>query len=195
MARKQGSHSDITGPKIRAAARRLIAAEGYAAVSMRQIAAEVGLQAGALYLYTPDKQGLLVELMRSHLEEVMAGWEAIVLPEGPLERLEAFVRFHLRFHLARPEAVAVVQLERRSLSPDNLAAIEALAARYMQVLENILDTGHGENVFQIPDTKVTTLAVMAMLTGGVMAFREEGRLSRGRVERIYWNLIRRAVGG
>lgn len=194
MARKQGSHSDITGPKVRAAALRLIAAEGYAAVSMRQIAAEVGVQAGALYLYTPDKQSLLVELMRGHLDAQIAGWQAIVLPEGPLERLEAFVRFHLRFNLGRPEAVAVVQLERRALNPENRAAIEALAARHMLVLENILDAGHTATVFRLPDTRVASLAVMAMLSGAVLGFREDGRLSRGRVERIYWNLIRRAVG-
>ncbi len=48
MARKQGSHSDITGPKVRKAALKLIAQHGYAAVSMRQIAAEGGVQAGAL---------------------------------------------------------------------------------------------------------------------------------------------------
>ena len=49
MARTQGSHSDITGPRIRAAALRLFAAEGYAAVSMRQIASEAGVQAGTIY--------------------------------------------------------------------------------------------------------------------------------------------------
>ena len=64
MARKTGSHSDITGPKVRRAAQRLFARHGYAAVSMRRIAAEVGVQAGALYLYTPDKQTLLFDLMR-----------------------------------------------------------------------------------------------------------------------------------
>ena len=67
MARKQGSHSDITGPKVRDAALRLIARHGYAAVSMRQIAAEVGIQAGALYNYTPDKQTLLFDLMQGHM--------------------------------------------------------------------------------------------------------------------------------
>ncbi|MCB2138465.1 MAG: TetR family transcriptional regulator, partial [Rhodobacteraceae bacterium] len=41
MARKPGSRSDITGPRIRTAARRLFARHGFAAVSMRQIAAEV----------------------------------------------------------------------------------------------------------------------------------------------------------
>jgi AcrR family transcriptional regulator len=67
MARKQGSHGEITGPKVRAAALRLFARHGFAAVSMRQIAGEVGVQAGALYLYTADKQTLLFELMRDHL--------------------------------------------------------------------------------------------------------------------------------
>ena len=195
MARKQGSHSEITGPKVHAAALRLFAEQGYAAVSMRQIAAEVGVQAGALYLYTADKQALLFDLMRGHLDDLAAGWQAIVLPAGAPERLEAFVRFHLRFHLGRPEAAALVHMERRSLSAENLAAVEAMVARQMLVLENILDAGHSEGAFQIPDSKVATLAVMSMLTGATTGFREGGRLSRGRVERIYWNLIRRAVGG
>jgi len=68
MARKTGSHADITGPKVRQAALGLFARHGYAAVSMRQIAGEVGVQAGALYTYTPDKQSLLFDLMRGHME-------------------------------------------------------------------------------------------------------------------------------
>ncbi len=68
MARTQGSHSSSTGPKIRAAAQSLFAQHGFAAVSMRQIAAQVGVQAGALYNYTPDKQALLFDLMRQHME-------------------------------------------------------------------------------------------------------------------------------
>ena len=48
MARKSGSHSQITGPRIKQAALRLFAAEGYAAVSMRQIAKDVGVQVGMI---------------------------------------------------------------------------------------------------------------------------------------------------
>ncbi|HDR28004.1 TetR/AcrR family transcriptional regulator, partial [Rhodovulum sp.] len=59
MARTSGSHSQITGPRLREAAQRLFARHGYASVTMRQIAAEVGVQVGALYNYIPDKQGLL----------------------------------------------------------------------------------------------------------------------------------------
>ena len=55
MARKTGSHSEITGPRIKQAALALFARHGFAAVTMRQIAATVGVQAGAIYNYTPDK--------------------------------------------------------------------------------------------------------------------------------------------
>ena len=74
MARTQGSHSGITGPRIRAAALALFARHGYAAVSMRQIAAEVGVQAGALYNYTTDKQALLFSLLRGHMDESSSGF-------------------------------------------------------------------------------------------------------------------------
>lgn len=56
MARTTGSHSDITGPRIREVALRLFAAEGYAAVSMRKIAAEVGVQAGRCITTRPTNR-------------------------------------------------------------------------------------------------------------------------------------------
>ena len=95
MARKTGSHSDITGPRIRAVAERLFARHGYAAVSMRQIAAEVGVQAGALYLYTPDKQSLLADMMREHLEALLAALAGLPVQDDPAEALAQFARFHV----------------------------------------------------------------------------------------------------
>jgi AcrR family transcriptional regulator len=194
MARKTGSHSDITGPKVRAAAQKLFARHGYAAVSMRQIAGEVGVQAGALYNYTPDKQSLLFDLMKAHMEELLAAWEAEPKGEGPLERLEAFARFHVRFHLDRPEAVFIAYMELRNLEPGNFEVIEGLRKRYESELEGILREGQEAGVFSLADTKLATLAVIAMLTGVTTWYRDEGRLSRDRVVGIYWNMVRKAVG-
>lgn len=193
MARKSGSHSEITGPKVRAAALKLFGRYGYAAVSMRQIAREVGVQAGALYLYTPDKQTLLFDLMRSHMEQLLAAWEAVDKGRTATERLEDFVRFHIRFHLDRPDEVFLAYMELRSLEPDNFAVIEGLRHAYEDQLETIIRDGQQEGGFQVPDTKLATLAVIAMLTGVTTWYREGGRLSRDRVERIYWNMVRRAV--
>ncbi len=193
MARTTGSHSDITGPRVRAAALTLFARHGYAAVSMRQIAAEVGVQAGALYNYTPDKQSLLFELMRAHMEELL---EAVPRDHGlsAAERLERFVRFHIAFHHARPDAVFIAYMELRNLEAANFAKVEALRGRYETVLEEILQAGAADAVFTVGDTKIATLAVIAMLTGVTTWFRAGGRLSLGAVQDQYWHMVSRLVG-
>ncbi len=195
MARKTGSHSETTGPRVRAAALRLFARHGYAAVSMRQIAAEVGVQAGALYLYTPDKQTLLADLMIAHLEELHAAWAAEPKPGAPRAALDAFARFHIRFHLDRPEAVFIAYMELRNLSPENFARVEALRHRYEDGLEAILARGAAAGAFRVPDTRLATMALIAMLTGVTNWYREGGRLSRGRVAEIYADMALKAVGG
>jgi AcrR family transcriptional regulator len=193
MARRAGSHSEITGPKVREAALSLFARHGFAAVSMRQIAAEVGLQAGALYLYTPDKQTLLFDLMKGHMDELIAAWAAVPRRRAAAERLQDFVRFHIRFHLDRPEEVFLAYMELRNLEPSNFAVIEALRRAYETGLEDILRDGVAEGAFRVADTKLATLALIAMLTGVTTWYREGGRLTREGVERLYWEMARGAV--
>lgn len=193
MARTAGSHSDITGPRVREAALRLFAQHGYAAVSMRQIAREVGVQAGALYNYTPDKQTLLFDLMKGHMDDLLSARAALDQPDSPQTRLEAFTRFHIGFHLDRPEAVFISYMELRNLTPENFAAIEDLRRRYEGQLEAILREGRDAGMFNLPDTKITTLAIIAMLTGVNTWYRSGGRLSQAEVEAIYWDMVRKAV--
>ncbi len=194
MARKTGSHGEITGPRVREAALRLFARHGYAAVSMRQIAREVGVQAGALYLYTKDKQSLLFDLMRTHMDELLAAWDAQEKRAAPLARLEDFSRFHIKFHLERPDAVFIAYMELRNLSEENFATLEALRRHYERELEQILEAGREADVIHVPDTRLASMAVIAMLTGVNTWYREGGRLSPDAIGDIYWDMVRGAVG-
>ncbi|MFU8825528.1 TetR/AcrR family transcriptional regulator [Yoonia sp.] len=193
MARKQGSHSDITGPKVHDAALRLIARHGYAAVSMRQIAAEVGVQAGALYNYTPDKQTLLFDLMHNHMKDVLAALAAAGLQGDPVARLDGFTRLHIRIHLPRPDQVFIAYMELRNLSPDNFDTLEALRRQYETALEDILRDGVAAGVFCVPDTRIATMAIIAMLTGLSHWYRDDGRLGLDEIEDIYADLVRKSV--
>jgi len=193
MARTQGSHSDITGPRIREAAIRLFARHGYAAVSMRQIAKDVGVQAGALYNYTPDKQSLLYRLMRDHMRELLAAYDALGQGGDAQYALRRFVGFHIRFHLERPDEVFIAYMELRNLTPDNFAEIEDLRRKYENELEGILHQGQQSGLFSIADTKIATLAVIAMLNGVMTWYRSGGRLSLDEVEQAYWDMVRRSV--
>ncbi|WP_323007988.1 TetR/AcrR family transcriptional regulator [Pseudorhodobacter sp.] len=193
MARKIGSHSEITGPRIRGAALRLFARHGYAAVSMRKIAAEVGVQAGALYLYTTDKQALLFDLMQDHMTDLLAALHALPPQPDPASKLEQFARFHIGYHVERPEAVFIAYMELRNLTPENFATIESLRRKYEDRLQAILIEGVACGVFTSPDTKMATLALISMLTGVTSWYREGGRLARADVQTLYADMALRAV--
>lgn len=193
MARTAGSHSDITGPKIRDTALRLFAEHGYAAVSMRQIAAAVGVQAGALYNYTPDKQSLLSGLMRGHMEDLLAARAEVAQGGEPGARLDAFTRFHIAYHLDRPDSVFIAYMELRNLSPENFSEIEGLRRQYEDTLEAILRDGMESGAFEVADPKVATLAVIAMLTGVTTWYRDSGRLSRDALIETYCGMVRKLV--
>lgn len=193
MARTAGSHSDITGPRVREAALRLFARHGYAAVSMRQIAGDVGVQAGALYNYTPDKQSLLFSLLKGHMDELLSARADVTVAGDALARLEEFTRFHIRFHHQRPEAVFISYMELRNLEPANFEVIEDLRRTYEGQLEDILRDGRNAGQFHVADVKVTTFAIIAMLTGVNTWYRAGGRLSLDEVETVYWDMVRKAV--
>lgn len=195
MARKQGSHSDITRPRIQKAALRLIARDGFAAVSMRQIAGEVDMRAGALYNYFPDKQTLLFDLLHSHMEELLAAVAEAGLESGdPLARLDAFTRFHIRWHLPRYDAVFISYMELRNLSSENFARIEVLRRAYEDQLEVILKDGMEDGTFAVREPRLTTMALIALLTGVTNWYKPGGRLARAAIETLYVDLVRQAAG-
>ena len=194
MARKTGSHSEITGPKIKQAALVLFARHGFAAVTMRQIAANVGVQAGAIYNYTPDKQALLFDLLHGHMVDLLSKWAVELVPKNPIAALDHFVAFHLDFHIKRPELVFISYMELRNLSEANFKAIVEQRRIYEKIIYNLILSGVVSGDFLVPDPKITSLALIALLTGPVDWFREDGRLTSDELTRQYCILTRQALG-
>ena len=194
MARKTGSHSEITGPKIKQAALVLFARHGFAAVTMRQIAANVGVQAGAIYNYTPDKQNLLFDLLHGHMVDLLSKWAVELVPKNPIAALDHFVAFHLDFHIKRPELVFISYMELRNLSEANFKVIVEQRRIYEKIIYNLILSGVVSGDFLVPDPKITSLALIALLTGPVDWFREDGRLTSDELTRQYCILTRQALG-
>jgi AcrR family transcriptional regulator len=195
MARTTGSDGEKTETAIREAAVSLIARRGYEAMSMRQLAAEVGVQAAALYRYFPTKEDLLFTLMEGHMRELAASWEAArPASSDPAARLAAFVKHHIRFHIARRHATHVSNMELRSLSKSNLTAILKLRAAYEKELRAVLRDGADSGVFAIDDGGLTAMAIIQMITGVIVWFRPGERLSVEDVARTYLAMTMRLVG-
>lgn len=186
MARTTGSDGERTLAATREAATALIARFGYEAVTMRQLAAEVGVQAAALYRYFPTKEDLLFTLMREHMEALIAAWaEARPASADPVARLAAFVDNHIRFHVERRHSTHVSNMELRSLSKDKLSHILRLRAAYEKELRAILRDGADEGSLAVDDVGLTAMAIIQMITGVIVWFRPDERLTVEGVARTY----------
>ncbi|NGN40653.1 TetR/AcrR family transcriptional regulator [Mesorhizobium sp. CGMCC 1.15528] len=195
MARTIGSDGGRTEAAIREAAISLMARFGYEAVSMRQLAAEVGVQAAALYRYFPTKEDLLFTLLCEHMDGLLSAWEAARPANAdPRERLTAFVRNHIHFHVARRHATHVSNMELRALSRDNLTQILRLRTAYEKELRQILRDGAEAGTFVIDDTGLTAIAIIQMLTGVIVWFRPGERLSVEEVAETYLAMTMRLTG-
>lgn len=195
MARTTGSDGGRTEAAIREAAINLIARFGYEAVSMRQLAAEVGVQAAALYRYFPTKEDLLFTLMREHMEGLLAAWNtARPTTSDPRERLAAYVRNHIRFHVERRHSTHVSNMELRSLSRDNLTQVLRLRAAYEKELRQILRDGAEAGAFIVDDIGLTAIAIIQMITGVIVWFRPDERLSVAEVAETYLAMTLRLTG-
>ena len=195
MARTAGSDGERTEAAIREAAVELIARHGFEAVTMRQLAAEVGVQAAALYRYFPTKEDLLRTLMREHMEGLLAAWEAArPANDDPVARLTAYVANHIRFHVERRHATHVSNMELRSLSRDNLTAILKLRSAYEKELRTILRDGAEAGVLEVDDIGLTAMAIIQMITGVIVWFRPDERLSVTEVTATYLAMTMRLTG-
>lgn len=195
MARTTGSDGERTEAAIRTAAAGLIARFGYEAVSMRQLAAEVGVQAAALYRYFPTKEDLLFSLMVDHMEGLAASWERARRAGGtPAGRLADFVRHHIRFHVERRHATHVNNMELRSLSRDKLSHVLKLRGAYEKELRQILREGAETGELVVDDPALTAMAIIQMLTGVIVWFRPDERLSVDEVAEKYLAMTMRLVG-
>lgn len=100
---------DQTRWRILAVAAECFAGHGYAATSIRDIAREVGVTVGAIYVHFPSKERLLVAVYEEGVRRIGEAVDtATVGIEGPWERLAAGVRAHLEALLANAGFARVI---------------------------------------------------------------------------------------
>ncbi|MYZ46433.1 TetR/AcrR family transcriptional regulator [Propylenella binzhouense] len=190
MVRPVGSDGVRTEAAIRDAAIHLIAAKGFEAVTLRGIAKQVGIQASSLYRYYPSKSELLMTIITAHMEDLLERWaEAEPAGGSALERLDAFIEFHVSYHSSKPTEVFIANMEMRALAAEDRKTVVAMRKRYEAILLQILLDGVEEGVFSVPDARVATFAILAMLTGLTVWYQEGGRLSKDELVACYSKLV------
>jgi TetR/AcrR family transcriptional regulator len=157
----------------------LFAAHGYDRASMNMIAAACGVSKPLLYHYYRDKEELLFDVVRVHLEELVEAVEAADDPALPPEpRLRAMARALLGAYRDADAEHKVQIAHLQLLSPERrerLRALErALVARFAAAIAELDPTLAGQGLL-----KPLTMSLFGMLNWHYLWFREDGPLSRG----------------
>lgn len=195
MGRPAGVKGADTMRAIRKAAIARIAQHGYEAMNLRELAADVHLRVGSLYTHVPQKQEFLANLLEDIMLELLEDLQGRMAGlSDPLERLMAFVRFHIEWHTRRKEETFIGNMELRSLSPEQYRRIVGYRKAYEAHLRKILSDGSRAGLWKLEDTRVATLALLSLFTGISTWYRKGGRLSQERLIRIYQGLAARLVG-
>lgn len=191
MARRATPAGTRTAAAIHRAGLHLIYRRGYEAMSLRELAAEVGIKAASLYNHIQTKQDLLFDLIRTHMDALLVQTDAALAraPAQPEPQLCAFIAHHITYHLDKKAEVFVANFELRALEPAYYRTILGLRRAYEARLIAILDAGTATGDFTIPDTHVAAYAILAMLTGACTWYKPEGRLSKTAVVDLHTGMV------
>lgn len=167
---------------------------GYAGMTLRQIAKDVGIEAQSIYNYTTSKQALVEKMIRTGTEElydsVVAAVEAA--DPSPSARLTAAVKAHV-VHYASSPNVVIFRDSLVHFDEDVRTSLRVKLKEYEQLFKDIIQEGMESGEFRQIDVTPVTFAILGMGDSVTNWWRPGGRLSAAEVGAMYSDLALRMV--
>lgn len=182
-------------PTILRAALERIVESGYEGTSVRVIAREVGVTVPALYYHYENKQAILVALLEHAMNLVNTHVDEALASAGPdpRARLSAIVEA-IALYMAHHRDLAFLDSERRSLTPENLAAYLEQRDRIDAHLRAAIEDGVSSGVFLTPVPSEARRAILSMCQGIAGWFNATGPKSATETASEYVTIALAAVG-
>jgi AcrR family transcriptional regulator len=148
------------------AALALFGTRGYHAVSVRDIAAELGLKPMALYAHVASKQELVFELVTIGFATHRDRLSDALLEAGsdPVAQIRALCEAHVRVHLDYPELARVTNRAAESLGEEHAEEQRRLRLEAGRAFQEVVARGQRLGVFADDDPLLVVQAIGAMGT-------------------------------
>jgi TetR/AcrR family transcriptional regulator len=174
MARPIAADHDTKRRAILKAAAKLFASLGFDRASMAEIAAGCGVSKALLYHYYANKDQLLFDIIRSHLDDLVAAVEAVSPALSPRERLAGMVGGLLEAyrHADEEHQIQISDMKRLpEATKTELIARERLLVRYFSMaIAAAYPALAGRKELLTP----LTMNLFGMMNWKFMWFRENG---------------------
>lgn len=159
--------------EIRAAPLELFTRRGYEATTMTDLGAEVGIRGPSLYKHVASKQDVLVDIMTTTMDALLAAHQAAVAGTAdPTERLRRAVEAHVRYHARHRREAFVGNREIRSLIEPHRSAILARRAEYEMGFRSLIADGVAAGRFHVASPQLASYAILDLGMGVATWFRE-----------------------
>ncbi|WP_310395196.1 TetR/AcrR family transcriptional regulator [Hymenobacter sp.] len=157
----------------------LFRARGFAATSMRELATELGLEAGSLYSHIKSKEEILHRVCFGLAADFFAGFDAATVgATAPLAtQLRLAMEAHVRVLTRDSAASAVFLHEWRHLSEPARTEFLALRDRYEAGFRGLVQRGIAAGELHAPDAAFAVLTLLASLNWLPTWYRPDGKLT------------------
>jgi AcrR family transcriptional regulator len=177
------------------AALECFAARGFYATTTRDIARTAGMSSSALYIHYRSKENVLYEIIRIAHESAVSGARSSVSRAGVTqERVRVLIHDFATWHAHHHTLVRVAQYELGGLSDEHLAEIVGLRHQMELILRREIEQGIREGVFDVPDARLATLAILSLGIDIARWFRPNTRLTPERLGESYAEFGLRMLG-
>lgn len=173
-------------------AAEVFAEQGYNATTVRKIADHAGMLAGSLYYHFDSKESMLEEILRTFLEELWDGYDAVLgAGLGPRETLEALVTESFREIDRHRAAVAIYQKESKQLvAQERFAFLAESQRRFEKAWLSTLERGVAERAFRADlDVRLTYRFVRDTVWVAASWYRPGGQHSPDEIARQYLSMV------
>jgi AcrR family transcriptional regulator len=149
------------------AAEHIIARDGYAGLSMRELSKQSGLAKSTLYHYFADKHEIYLSVlerdMEIHRTQLCA---AAAEPGNALDRMERMIRVYIDL-LNKRGSVALNALRRTELEGDLIDMFRRNRPLIIAPIANVIQQGIDEGAFRAVDVELTVMSLFSMMNGFV----------------------------
>lgn len=140
--------------------------KGYAATSMRDIAAAVGIEAASIYSHINSKAQILTSICFRMARAFMSGIEEVMKTDAPVDKkFKMAVISHVDVITSDIAASAVFWNEWRHLPEPLLSEFVALQRKYELYFRELIEQGIEEEVFEVPNISFVVMAMLSSLNG------------------------------
>jgi AcrR family transcriptional regulator len=167
--------------------------KGYHAVSMRELAGHVGIEAASFYNHFDSKESILKEICFRMANEFFDSINLVLDGEKKIDKmLESAIKSHVKVITENTDASAVFLHDWQHLGEPYLSEFIEMRRKYENIFRKIIKEGMEKGVFEKQDETFTVLTIFSSLNWLYQWYDEKGKFT---AEQIGSNLAKLILNG